>query len=193
MSYGLGEGHRQLSTGIVVAEEDVGQGRSAFGAGIPGFEDGGDELVCPVDGERASVDEYQYDGLPRGLYGLKQLQLPARQVEAGARFVFAAGALPSAQYYDGNISLAGIFYGFVYLGLFVVGQRIVYDFTFGPVGVHQVTTFGVEHLCLAFCLFLNAFQHSGHLYGKGAVMGQRVAFFVGIGTTDGNLLGGVDV
>ena len=26
--------------------------------------------------------------------------------------------------------------------------------------------------------------------GKGAVMGQRVAFFVGIGTTDGNLLGG---
>ena len=85
LPYGLGEGHCQLSTRVVVAEEDVGQGRSAFGAGIPGFEDGGDELVCPVDGERASVDEYQYDGLARGLYGLKQLQLPAGQVEAGAR------------------------------------------------------------------------------------------------------------
>ena len=105
----------------------------------PGYQasrDSGDELVCPVDGERASVDEYQYDGLARGLYGLKQLQLPAGQVEAGARFVFAAGALSAAQYYDGNISLAGIFYGFVYLGLLVVGQRIVYDFTFGPVGIH---------------------------------------------------------
>lgn len=100
---------------------------------------------------------------------------------------------PPPNTYDGNISLAGIFYGFVYLGLLVVGQRIVYDFTFGPVGIYQVAAFGVEHLCLAFCLFLNAFQYSGHLYGKGAVMGQRVAFFVGIGTTDGNLLGGVDV
>ena len=35
LPYGLGEGHRQLSTGVVVAEEDVGQGCSAFGAGIP--------------------------------------------------------------------------------------------------------------------------------------------------------------
>ncbi len=42
---------------------------------------------------------------------------PAGQVEAGARFVFAAGALSAAQYYDGNISLAGIFYGFVYFFL----------------------------------------------------------------------------
>ena len=33
-------------------------------------------------------------------------------------------------------------------------------------------TFSGASLLLAFCLFLNAFQHSGHLYGKGAVMGQ---------------------
>ena len=193
MSHTFGEGNGKLAAGIVVAKEHVGYCRTTFGARIPGFDDGGHEFVGPVDGERTSVDKYQYDGLASGLYGLEQLQLAAGQVETTARLVLAAGALAASQYHDGHVGTSGVGYGTVYFGLFVIGQRIFYQFTFGPVGIHQVATLGVEHFGLVFHFGLDAFEHRRYIDGQRAIVGQRIAFFVGIGAADGNGLNAVDV
>ena len=73
-------------------------------------------------------------GLP--VYGLEQLQLAAGQVETTARLVLAAGALAASQYHDSHVGTSGVGYGTVYFGLFVISQRVFYQFAFGPVGIH---------------------------------------------------------
>jgi len=45
----------QAAGGVVVAEEDVCDGGSAGLAGVPGFDDGGEVLIFPVDGDSAAI------------------------------------------------------------------------------------------------------------------------------------------
>src|SRR2546421_7568276 len=82
---GLREGDGELAARIVVAEENVGDGRSALRAGEPGFDDAGDVLVHPVYAQGPPVDENYDHGLARRVDGLHQLQLTARQIETHAR------------------------------------------------------------------------------------------------------------
>ena len=60
-------------------------------------------------------------------------------------------------------------------------------------GVHRVAALGVEHFGFAFHFGLDAFEHRRHVDGQRAVVGQRITFFIGVGTADGNSLDVVDV
>ena len=65
----------QVTCGIHVAEENVGNGVAAFAARIPGFENRSYVLTGPRDLERAAVDEHEHDGLSRGGHGFEQFLL----------------------------------------------------------------------------------------------------------------------
>src|SRR5207237_7727877 len=66
---GLRERDGELAARIVVAEENVGDGRSALRAGKPGLDDAGDVLVHPVDAHWSPVDEDDDRGLARRVDG----------------------------------------------------------------------------------------------------------------------------
>ena len=81
---GLVEGDGEPARRIVVAEEDVGDGRPALLAGVPRLDDRRRVLLRPVDRERAAVHEHQDDGLARGDDRFKQFFLRVGQVQVGA-------------------------------------------------------------------------------------------------------------
>ena len=76
----------------------------------------------------------------------------------------------------------------VYFGLFVRGKRVFHDFAFRPMGIYKVATFGIKHFGLTLCFLADSFEDSSNLYGEWSVMCQSITFFIGIRTTDGNLL-----
>ncbi len=80
----------QMSAGIGVAEEDIGDGVAAFDAGIPGFDDRGDVFGSPSDVERAAVDENEDDGLACRGDGFEEFFLAVREAQRRARGGFAA-------------------------------------------------------------------------------------------------------
>src|SRR6185437_135462 len=59
-------------------------GRSAFFAGIPGFEDGGEIRVGPVDGEGAPIHQDENCRLAGSANTFEQLLLGSGKVDAGA-------------------------------------------------------------------------------------------------------------
>ena len=124
---------------------------------------------------------------------MQQVELAARQFEAGARFVFPAGAVAAAQYDNGYITFLCVFDRFVDFTLFFACQRVTDQLRFRPIGVYQVATFGKEHFRTRFYLILNTFQYGCHLYGKRAVVCQSVCLFIGIRAAYGDLGNAVNV
>src|ERR1700739_4916554 len=84
------EGNGEAAGGVVVAEEDVCDGGSTGLARVPGFDDGGEVLVFPVDRYSAAVEQNQDDGFAGGGNGADQVLLDFGQVEAGAVAPFEA-------------------------------------------------------------------------------------------------------
>ena len=101
--------------------------------------------------------------------------------------------MATTQYYYCYISLTGIGCGTVYFGLFVRGKRVFHDFAFRPMGIYKVATFGIKHFGLTLCFLADSFEDSSNLYGEWSVMCQSITFFIGIRTTDGNLLYLIDI
>src|SRR5580704_3905898 len=84
------ECYGQAAGGVVVAEEYVRDGGSASLTRIPGFDDGGEMLVFPVDGDGAAIEHNQDDWFAGSDDGADQVLLDFGQVEAGAVAAFEA-------------------------------------------------------------------------------------------------------
>lgn len=63
LSHTLWEGHCELTARIVLAKKGLGNHRSALTVRKPSFQNGGDMLISPIDGEWLTVDEHQHDRL----------------------------------------------------------------------------------------------------------------------------------
>jgi len=83
------EGHRQFARRVVIAIEDVGDRMAAHRPRIPGFQDGIDIGVGPLDAVRAPAHQHEDDRLAGLLQLFQQRLLVARQVERGAARRFA--------------------------------------------------------------------------------------------------------
>ena len=94
----------------------------------------------------------------------------AREFEAGARLVFSAGPYASAQHHYRHITLLHLFYGFGYAFLFIAGKRIVDDFRFRPMRIHQVASFCIHHLRAFVHLISDALQYGCDFHGNRSVM-----------------------
>ncbi len=75
---------RQPPAGVIVAEQNVGDGCSPLFAGIPRLQDGGHVDFRPVDGQSAAAREHQDDRLAQRAELLEQRLLGARQGDVGA-------------------------------------------------------------------------------------------------------------
>src|SRR5260370_33285374 len=81
----LRKSHRQLSAGVVVAEQNVGDRSAALRAGKPCFQNPGHVLVYPVDAHRSSVDENHNDEFAASKDCLLKFQLVSGKIQTGAR------------------------------------------------------------------------------------------------------------
>ena len=59
-----GKRHRQLAAGVDVAEQDIGDGVAPFGSRQPGFQDCGNVLGDPADGQRPAAVQNTTVGVP---------------------------------------------------------------------------------------------------------------------------------
>ena len=82
------EGDGQLAARVDIAEEDIRDGVTTLRPGLPGFQDCGYVLRCPVDAQRASVQQDKYNRLAQGYNRFEQLFLAARQIQRAARCCF---------------------------------------------------------------------------------------------------------
>ena len=82
--------HRQAPGGVVVAEEDIGNGCAALASGVVGREECIGLLGSPSLIQRAPFYIHYHEALGHGAQGFEQLLLAAKQVERGAVEAFAA-------------------------------------------------------------------------------------------------------
>src|ERR1039458_1247426 len=69
---GLVEGDGKASGGVVIAEQDIGDGGAAGLARIPRLEQRRHVIACPVHGQRATVEQHQHDGFAERGHFLQQ-------------------------------------------------------------------------------------------------------------------------
>ena len=67
----LVERHRQPSTGIIIAKENIGDGVSAGLSGIPGLDDSRDVLRRPLHSQGATVQQHQHHRFAQGVDALE--------------------------------------------------------------------------------------------------------------------------
>ena len=89
LAYVPGNAHREASGRVVIAEEDVGEGRTAFAAGIPHREEGVGLLRGPVLVQRTAFHIYDDDRLAGGLDGPQEFVLQAQELQRGPVEAFA--------------------------------------------------------------------------------------------------------
>ena len=97
-----GDAHRKASGGVVVAEKDVGQGRSAFAAGIPGRQERIGLLGGPGLVQRTTFDVHHDEGLSDGADGLQQFVLQAQELQRGAVEAFSGLHVGDSVLHDGG-------------------------------------------------------------------------------------------
>ena len=112
----------------------------------------------------------------------------AGEIQAGTRFVFSTSADASSQYYYSYVTFFDIIDCFLNFGFFLCGKWIRNDFRFRPVGIYEVTSFGIGYLCTFLNLLSDTFQYGGYFYCYGTVVGKCKGCFIGIRTTYGNTL-----
>lgn len=136
-----------------------------------GFEGMAGRTVCPVDGERASVDGISTTGLPAACM---VSSCNCRRAGRGWCVGFAAGVVRRP-----ILRRQHHWRAFTALSILIVHRRSedVYDHL-ASAGIHRSQP--AEHLCLAF-VFLECLPVQWSPYGKGPA-GQRVAF-IGISQT----------
>ena len=89
LSNGLWKSNGQLSAGIVVTEQDIGDRGPALDSRKPRFNDSRHVLVDPVDAHRPAIYQNHHDRFAGGIDRLDQFKLMAGQIETGARSAFA--------------------------------------------------------------------------------------------------------
>ena len=115
---GLVEGDGQPSGGVIVAEQDVGEGGAAGLAGIPGSTMAGTRSRAQFHGERAAVEQHQDARFSEG-HDLPAADLPARGASpmstrsppwnpsTWTRHIFTLQARGETQDQDHRVGLAG--------------------------------------------------------------------------------------
>lgn len=96
----------------------------------------------------------------------------AGEIQAGTRFVFSTGADASSQYYYSYVTFFDIIDSFLNFGFFLCGKWIRNDFRFRPVGIYEVTSFGIGYFCTFLNLLFDTFQYGSYFYCYGAVVGK---------------------
>ena len=75
---------RQLAAGVVIAEQNVGNGAAGLLAEVPALENHRHVLADVIDGKRPAVEEEHDHRLAERDHRLDQFFLAANEVEAGA-------------------------------------------------------------------------------------------------------------
>ena len=193
LSHAAGNAHREASGGVVAAQQHIGQGGSAFSAGVPEGEEGVGVFFGPVLIQRAAFYVHHHQRFAGGLEFFEELRLQAQQaqraaVESFSGFHIGHGGLVhhggagiyilgleitgrrAAHHHHGDIGAPGSLHGFGY----VVGLGVP-DGAALDVGDRRA---GV----------LQAFQHSDHVLRglRGGVVSQLVVLAVGVGADEGD-------
>ena len=108
LAHVAGEGRREFRRRVHVAEEDVGNGATAFGAGAPDIQDGVHFSVFPGKRQRTAGHKDHHDRLSRGFQGLQKLFLGIGNGDIRSRGAFAVQGLDFAHTGDDHIGLPGL-------------------------------------------------------------------------------------
>src|SRR5882724_2857411 len=85
----LRKSHGKFAPGVIVAEQHISDCGAALCPRKPSLDNRRDVLVSPIDTQRTAVEQNYHSRFTCSIHRLQQLQLAARQVEAGAAHAFA--------------------------------------------------------------------------------------------------------
>ena len=141
------KGDRELSTGIIVAEEHLRHSRPRELSGKPTMNNGGDILVCPIDCRCTTIQQDKHYRLSRGIYSTQQLLLPSHQVKIRARILLTNSLFTTSQDHDGDIRLSGHLYRLINHSLLSSVQSNLIQFTLREMLVYNAAPFRITNLC----------------------------------------------
>ncbi len=97
----------QFAAGIEISEQHVGDGVATLLAKEPGFDDGGDVLIHPVNGQSAAIHQHTHGFGIRFHDFFYQFFLHARQIQIRAIYALVLNIEIRAQDHDDHVCLLG--------------------------------------------------------------------------------------
>src|SRR5215475_798764 len=185
---GLGKCDRELTRGIVIAEQDVGDGGAAVFTLKPGLDDGRYVSIDPVNRQGPAVKQHDDGRLSGFFHGLAELQLKTGQLETRARLTFADQIRVFPQHDDGRVHLTRHIPRLVEFGLFALIGWNGHNLAIGKSCIDEFTTLGILHLHAGSQLLANPIEHRDDVQIRRPVAALRVFSLGRIGPGDENRL-----